>query len=156
MKLYPYWHRFRGSQGEHRVPQLHAPAGATWLFAHSSAQVGSDPMALALRRFLFHCFSPKAMPCHAILKGLGKGARFARFWKVLREFSQEQRAWFLQFATGTSRVPVEGFKGLVGMRGPQKFCIHRAYGPERLPSAHTCFNQPLGLTGGRLQGLECW
>ena len=23
---------------------------------------------------------------------------------------QEQRAWFLQFATGTSRVPVEGFK----------------------------------------------
>ncbi|CAE8676291.1 unnamed protein product [Polarella glacialis] len=38
------------------------------------------------------------------------------FWKVLTEFSQEQRAWFLQFATGTSRVPVEGFKGLVGMR----------------------------------------
>ena len=63
------------------------------------------------------------------------------FWKVLSELSQEQRAWFLQFATGTSRVPVEGFKGLVGMRGPQKFCIHRAYGPERLPSAHTCFNQ---------------
>ncbi|CAJ1385999.1 unnamed protein product [Effrenium voratum] len=63
------------------------------------------------------------------------------FWKVLSEFSQEQRAWFLQFATGTSRVPVEGFKGLVGMRGPQKFCIHRAYGPDRLPSAHTCFNQ---------------
>ncbi|CAE7022008.1 UPL2 [Symbiodinium natans] len=57
------------------------------------------------------------------------------FWKVLSEFSQEQRAWFLQFATGTSRVPVEGFKGLVGMRGPQKFCIHRAYGPDRLPSA---------------------
>ncbi|CAL1147923.1 unnamed protein product, partial [Cladocopium goreaui] len=63
------------------------------------------------------------------------------FWKVLSEFSQEQRAWFLQFATGTSRVPVEGFKGLVGMRGPQKFCIHKAFGPERLPSAHTCFNQ---------------
>ncbi|CAJ1438796.1 unnamed protein product [Effrenium voratum] len=56
------------------------------------------------------------------------------FWKVLSEFTQdagdesEQRAWFLQFATGTSRVPVEGFKGLVGMRGPQKFSLHRAYG----------------------------
>ena len=25
-------------------------------------------------------------------------------------------------------------QGLVGMRGPQKFCIHRAYGPDRLPS----------------------
>ena len=48
------------------------------------------------------------------------------FWKVLSEFSQEQRAWFLQFATGTSRVPVEGFKGLIGMRGPQKFSIHKA------------------------------
>jgi len=63
------------------------------------------------------------------------------FWKVLSEFSQEQRAWFLQFATGTSRVPVEGFRGLVGMRGPQKFSIHRAFGGDRLPSAHTCFNQ---------------
>jgi len=63
------------------------------------------------------------------------------FWKVLSEFTQEQRAWFLQFATGTSRVPVEGFKGLVGMRGPQKFSLHRAYGSDRLPSAHTCFNQ---------------
>lgn len=63
------------------------------------------------------------------------------FWKVLSEFTQEQRAWFLQFATGTSRVPVEGFKGLVGMRGPQRFSLHRAYGAERLPSAHTCFNQ---------------
>jgi len=63
------------------------------------------------------------------------------FWKVLNEFTQEQRAWFLQFATGTTRVPVEGFKGLIGMRGPQKFSIHRAYGADRLPSAHTCFNQ---------------
>ena len=29
-----------------------------------------------------------------------------------------------------------------GISGPQKFSIHRAYGPkDRLPSAHTCFNQ---------------
>mmetsp|Transcript_105181 Transcript_105181/g.241055 ORF Transcript_105181/g.241055 Transcript_105181/m.241055 type:complete len:186 (-) Transcript_105181:185-742(-) len=63
------------------------------------------------------------------------------FWNALRDFTQEQKAWFLQFATGTSRVPLEGFKGLVGMRGPQKFSIHRAFGDDRLPSAHTCFNQ---------------
>lgn len=63
------------------------------------------------------------------------------FWKVLSEFNQEQRAWFLQFATGTSRVPVEGFKGLIGMRGPQKLSLHKAFGADRLPSAHTCFNQ---------------
>merc|ERR1719421_1625714 len=63
------------------------------------------------------------------------------FWKCLGEMTQEQKAWFLQFVTGTSQVPLEGFKGLVGMRGPQKFSIHKAYGEDRLPTAHTCFNQ---------------
>lgn len=46
------------------------------------------------------------------------------------------------FVTGTSKVPLEGFKGLVGMRGLQKFSIHKAYGGDSsLPCAHTCFNQ---------------
>eukprot|EP00392_Amoebophrya_sp_AT5.2_P009190 g9218.t1 len=63
------------------------------------------------------------------------------FWEILEEFTEEQRAWFLQFVTGTSQVPLEGFKALVGMRGPQKFSIHRAHSTERLPTAHTCFNQ---------------
>merc|ERR550537_1663146 len=63
------------------------------------------------------------------------------FWKALHEFSDELKAWFLQFVTGTSQVPLEGFKGLIGMRGPQKFSIHRAEGGDRLPTAHTCFNQ---------------
>lgn len=27
------------------------------------------------------------------------------------------------------------------MRGPQKFSIHRAHLTDRLPTAHTCFNQ---------------
>ena len=63
-------------------------------------------------------------------------------WKVLEtEFSQEQLAWFLQFVTGSAQVPLEGFKALTGMRGPQKFSIHKAYGGDRLPTAHTCFNQ---------------
>ncbi len=31
---------------------------------------------------------------------------------------------------------------LQGIGGPQRFQIHKAYGPqERLPAAHTCFNQ---------------
>ena len=39
-------------------------------------------------------------------------------------------------------MPVEGFKALQGMRGPQQFNIHKAYGGEmQLPAAHTCFNQ---------------
>ncbi|KAL5205547.1 hypothetical protein ABZP36_033756 [Zizania latifolia] len=64
------------------------------------------------------------------------------FWEVVNGFSKEDMARFLQFVTGTSKVPLEGFKALQGISGPQRFQIHKAYGaPERLPSAHTCFNQ---------------
>ncbi|XP_057529454.1 E3 ubiquitin-protein ligase UPL1 [Amaranthus tricolor] len=64
------------------------------------------------------------------------------FWEVVNSFSKEDMARFLQFVTGTSKVPLEGFKALQGISGPQRFQIHKAYGaPERLPSAHTCFNQ---------------
>ncbi|KAG6536601.1 hypothetical protein ZIOFF_001659 [Zingiber officinale] len=45
------------------------------------------------------------------------------FWEVVKSFNREDMARLLQFVTGTSK-------------------IHKAYGaPERLPSAHTCFNQ---------------
>lgn len=64
------------------------------------------------------------------------------FWEVVKNFNKEDMARLLQFITGTSKVPLEGFKALQGISGPQKFQIHKAYGaPERLPSAHTCFNQ---------------
>jgi E3 ubiquitin-protein ligase HUWE1 len=64
------------------------------------------------------------------------------FWDVVRSFSKEDMARLLQFITGTSKVPLEGFRALQGISGPQRFQIHKAYGaPERLPSAHTCFNQ---------------
>ncbi|ONK82067.1 uncharacterized protein A4U43_C01F35780 [Asparagus officinalis] len=54
------------------------------------------------------------------------------FWEVVKAFNKEDMARFLQFVTGTSK----------GISGPQRFQIHKAYGaPERLPSAHTCFNQ---------------
>jgi len=65
------------------------------------------------------------------------------FWQVVEEFDKQDQALLLQFATGTSKVPLEGFKALQGIGGPQKFQIHKAYGASegRLPSAHTCFNQ---------------
>ncbi|EEY54396.1 HECT E3 ubiquitin ligase, putative [Phytophthora infestans T30-4] len=60
------------------------------------------------------------------------------FWNVLYSFTHEERALFLQFVTGTSKVPLEGFKALEGMRGTQKFNIHKAFGNNSsLPSAHT-------------------
>jgi E3 ubiquitin-protein ligase HUWE1 len=64
------------------------------------------------------------------------------FWEELRAFNREERASFLQFVTGTSKVPLGGFANLQGMRGMQRFSIHRAYGDTGLlPTAHTCFNQ---------------
>lgn len=63
------------------------------------------------------------------------------FWSALRSFSKEEKALFLQFVTGTSKVPLEGFKALYGARGPQQFNIHKAFGTHLLPCAHTCFNQ---------------
>ncbi|CAE6444639.1 unnamed protein product [Rhizoctonia solani] len=64
------------------------------------------------------------------------------WWRALKSFDREERAKVLSFATGTSRVPLEGFKDLQGVQGTQRFSIHRAYGEsDRLPQAHTCFNQ---------------
>ncbi|KAI8364986.1 hypothetical protein EDC96DRAFT_443776, partial [Choanephora cucurbitarum] len=64
------------------------------------------------------------------------------FWRAVRSFDQEERAKLLQFATGTSKVPLEGFSQLQGSGGVQKFQIHKDFGgQDRLPSAHTCFNQ---------------
>lgn len=64
------------------------------------------------------------------------------FWRAVKSFDAEERAKLLQFATGTSKVPLNGFKELVGMNGISKFSVHRVYNStERLPTAHTCFNQ---------------
>jgi len=63
-------------------------------------------------------------------------------WEILHGFNRQEKASFLQFVTGTSKVPLGGFSNLQGMRGTQRFSIHRAYGESGLlPSAHTCFNQ---------------
>lgn len=59
----------------------------------------------------------------------------------MKSFDQEDRARFLQFVTGTSRVPLQGFASLEGMNGPQKFQIHRDdRSTERLPCAHTWYD----------------
>jgi len=63
-------------------------------------------------------------------------------WEILESYSTRERAEFLQFVTGTSKVPLDGFKSLPGASGIQKFQIHRVHGDiNRLPAAHTCFNQ---------------
>lgn len=64
------------------------------------------------------------------------------FWRCVSQCDQEDLARLVMFVTGTSKVPLEGFSALQGMNGAQKFQIHRVAGDtNRLPSAHTCFNQ---------------
>ncbi|KAK9459418.1 uncharacterized protein V1516DRAFT_687172 [Lipomyces oligophaga] len=63
------------------------------------------------------------------------------FWKCVRSYKQEQRARLLQFTTGTSRIPVNGFKDLQGSDGPRRFTIEKAGETNALPKSHTCFNR---------------
>jgi E3 ubiquitin-protein ligase NEDD4 len=63
------------------------------------------------------------------------------FWKAVENFDNEMKARLLQFVTGTSRVPMNGFAELQGSNGPQKFCIKKLGEPTSLPRSHTCFNR---------------
>lgn len=63
------------------------------------------------------------------------------FWKCVSEWDNEQRARLLQFTTGTSRIPVNGFKDLQGSDGPRRFTIEKAGESQQLPKSHTCFNR---------------
>ncbi|XP_078049795.1 E3 ubiquitin-protein ligase Nedd4 isoform X4 [Augochlora pura] len=63
------------------------------------------------------------------------------FWRVVLSFSNEMRSRLLQFVTGTSRVPMNGFKEIYGSNGPQLFTIEKWGTPDNYPRAHTCFNR---------------
>ncbi|KKF95453.1 putative E3 ubiquitin-protein ligase hulA [Ceratocystis platani] len=63
------------------------------------------------------------------------------FWQTIRGWDGEQKSRLLQFATGTSRIPVNGFKDLQGSDGPRRFTIEKAGDINNLPKAHTCFNR---------------
>ncbi|XP_053350589.1 E3 ubiquitin-protein ligase HECW1 isoform X4 [Clarias gariepinus] len=63
------------------------------------------------------------------------------FWAVVEHFNNEQRLRLLQFVTGTSSVPYEGFAALRGSNGPRRFCIEKWGKITSLPRAHTCFNR---------------
>lgn len=59
------------------------------------------------------------------------------FWQTIRSWDGEQKSRLLQFATGTSRIPVNGFKDLQGSDGPRRFTIEKAGEVNNLPKSHT-------------------
>jgi len=65
------------------------------------------------------------------------------FWEVLESFNHEERARLLQFTTGSSRLPAQGFKALEANDG--NFRLFTVAGVDKkdflYPRSHTCFNR---------------
>ena len=55
------------------------------------------------------------------------------FWTAISRLDNERRLRLLQFVTGTSSIPYEGFSALRGSNGPRKFCIEKWGKPSSLP-----------------------
>uniref|UniRef100_A0A673G4J7 HECT-type E3 ubiquitin transferase n=1 Tax=Sinocyclocheilus rhinocerous TaxID=307959 RepID=A0A673G4J7_9TELE len=56
------------------------------------------------------------------------------FWAAVERFNNEQRLRLLQFVTGTSSIPYEGFASLRGSNGPRRFCVEKWGKITSLPS----------------------
>ncbi|KAI5480937.1 putative e3 ubiquitin-protein ligase hula protein [Pseudohyphozyma bogoriensis] len=63
------------------------------------------------------------------------------FWEAVKSWPMEKKSRLLQFTTGTSRTPVNGFRDLQGSDGPRKFTIEKSGTINSLPKTHTCFNR---------------
>lgn len=66
------------------------------------------------------------------------------FWGAVERFNNEQRLRLLQFVTGTSSVPYEGFTALRGSNGLRRFCIEKWGKITSLPRYVS--NPPVELT----------
>ena len=67
------------------------------------------------------------------------------FWEIVRDLPQEKLSRLLQFSTGSTRVPVGGFKSLQSNRGKlAPFSIYKVEyekGKKNYIKARTCFNR---------------
>ncbi|KAF5369483.1 hypothetical protein D9758_002754 [Tetrapyrgos nigripes] len=61
------------------------------------------------------------------------------FWRCIRSWPADRKSRLLQFTTGTSRVPVNGFKDLQGSDGPRRFTIEKSGSPDGLPRSPYVF-----------------
>lgn len=64
------------------------------------------------------------------------------FIEIIETYSKADLALLLQFVTGSSQIPLDGFGSLQGMTGQQNFNVQKIPGKTQgLPKSHTCFNQ---------------
>ena len=90
----------------------------------------------------------RAWRAHTVYKGAFAAAGDAHpvvkwFWECLDAFPPKKRAQLLQWTTGHSRVPVQGFSHLQGRDGVLRpFTLTSvALDAAIFPRAHTCFNR---------------
>lgn len=62
---------------------------------------------------------------HTIYKSYKENSKaVTNFWKAMATYNQDELARFLQFCTGTSRLPLGGFRALESNRGEKSmFCL---------------------------------
>jgi hypothetical protein len=82
--------------------------------------------------------------CNTVVSSKLKPSRTLRwFWEIVREMPNEYRSRLLQYATGSSRVPLVGFKGLTSRDG--RLCPFSLKGTTdgsvSYIHAHACFNR---------------
>ena len=68
------------------------------------------------------------------------------FWEAMERFDETTKARLLQFATGSSKLPLDGFH--------PPFTIVKSEHDGALPTAHTCFNQLVLPAYASLDDLE--
>ena len=67
------------------------------------------------------------------------------FWQCIRSWPAKRRSRLLQFATGTNRLPISGFKDLQGPIGSRQFTIEKSGDLSRLPRAYAGSNRVGGF-----------
>ena len=81
-------------------------------------------------------YKPPIYPTHPLIEN---------FWEILQNLSQKKLSNFLQFCTGSSRVPIGGFSELESNRGEiSRFTIEMVpykQNQKNFIKAHTCFNR---------------
>ncbi|XP_014222085.1 apoptosis-resistant E3 ubiquitin protein ligase 1-like [Trichogramma pretiosum] len=111
--------------------------GLTMLIPHDLLRIFSEKELELLMCGADEYSVQELRACH---EANGYSPQFRRtldwFWQALEGFSRDEMARLVQFVTGSSRLPVDGFKSL-----DPTFTIVDVGGYGHLPTAHTCVNQ---------------
>lgn len=95
---------------------------------HTEYRGGKTPISVAKEKFLikpvFFKYFKGYYDLHPVIEW---------FWLAVEQFDNERRLRLLQFVTGTSSIPYEGFAALRGPNGPKRFCIEKWGKEDCLP-----------------------